>query len=57
MIVSYEKCFIGFPLNFINKYDHLHFFVENVLEALKKTFKANVNQKKAVFKSMWRYGL
>ena len=44
-------------LNFINKYDHLHFFVENVLEALKKTFKAKVNQKKAVFKSMWRYGL
>ena len=28
----------------INHYDHLHFFVENMLEALKKTFKTKVNQ-------------
>ena len=33
----------------INNYDHLHFFVENVIEALKKTFKTKVNQNKAVF--------
>ena len=37
---------------FINNYDHLHFLEENVLEALKKTFKTKVNQNKAVF-NLW----
>ena len=34
--VSHEKCFIGFLRGFSNNCDHLHFFVENVLEALKR---------------------
>ena len=43
--MSYEKCFIGFPRGFINKCDHLHFFVENVLEALKKHSKQKPTRK------------
>ena len=44
--MSYEKCFIGFPRGFINKCDHLHFFVENVLEALKKHSKQKSTRKR-----------
>ena len=37
---------------FINNCDHLHFVLENVLEAPEKTSKTKVNQNRVVFKFM-----